>query len=90
MAKKLSYAEAMDWALKNKKKIKELRKTMTAKEIAESFGLEHNGNVNHALTRKIGLKGDGHGGARKNSGNKKGIQFCGKCRKKLEKCTCDE
>lgn len=90
MAKKLTYQEAMAWALKNEKRIKELRRTMTAKEIAAVFGIEHNGNVNHALTRNIGPKGDKHGGSRKNSGNKKGIQFCGKCRKKLDKCTCDE
>jgi hypothetical protein len=60
----------------------------TAKQVAALTGIEFNDLFKRALALEMGAKGYGMGGARPNSGNKKGVKFCPKCRKIQSNCTC--
>jgi hypothetical protein len=48
---------------------------LTAKEVSATYNCEYSDFWNKELYRVIGSKGKGHGGVRKNSGNKKGVKF---------------
>jgi hypothetical protein len=66
-------------------------KGMTAREVCKVMGVgqfyeEDPNSFNKAFHRKLGPKGAGHGGARPNSGNKKGVRFCPICKTKLDEC----
>lgn len=60
-------------------------KTNTGPDVSAEFGLEYK-SVRNSLSRAF-PKAE-HGGARPGSGNKKGVKFCGKCRKQPGDCTC--
>lgn len=59
---------------------------MTAKKVAENQNIEWDQEFSKALFRVFGPKGKGKGGSRIGSGNKKGVAFCGICRKKAGTC----
>lgn len=64
-----------------------LKKNMTAKQIAGIFNIYYDSQFNACLARYVGSKNLGHGGARQNAGNKKGVQFCSVCGK-AKNCKC--
>ena len=64
----------------NQKKIELLKKMyvfddMTVREICDSFDVNYEPKIQKLFYKVFGAKGKGHGGSRKNSGNKKGIIF---------------
>lgn len=87
LKRKLTYAEAYELVYKNKKLFKELYidKDLTSKKVAENQNIQFDNNFAKVLLRVLGAKEMGHGGKRPGSGNKKGIKFCSKCGKKLDK-----
>jgi len=64
--------------------IKEYKNGKTAPDIAKEKGISLT-SMRTPLHREH-RKAD-HGGARKNSGNKKGVEFCPTCRKKVGNCS---
>lgn len=80
----------MDFVKANESAIKReyIKKDLTARKVAERMNVTHNKYWVKALYQHFGPKGKGWGGARPGSGNKKGIQFCGRCRKTIEQCIC--
>ena len=77
--------EAREFIKKKESRIRKeyLDNDRTAREVAQLFLVFHNDPWSKALFRYFGKKQKGWGGSRKNSGNKKGVQFCKVCRKKL-------
>jgi len=65
-----------------------MKKDLTARKVAENQNIAYNNNFQKALLRVFGTKGKGLGGSRQGSGNKKGIKFCGACRKVIIECIC--
>ena len=68
-------------------------KNLTARKVAENQNIFFDSRFARLLTEELGKKGMGLGGKRQGSGNKKGIKFCGTCRRKLEKdenCNCSD
>lgn len=61
---------------------------LTAKETAKAMGVTWLEGLEKLFHRRLGPKGAGHGGARPNAGNKKGIQFCQDCGKTQKNCEC--
>jgi len=82
----MTYKEYSDLIAKDRVKIQKLyfKDDLTAKELAKVLGIEFNNNFQKVLLREYGKKTEGasKGGARKNSGNKAGVQFCPNCGKK--------
>lgn len=75
---------------KEKEELAEEYSEATANELAEKYNLRLTA-IRNSLSR-ANPKAE-HGGARPGAGNKKGIKFCGACRKQTapeNKCTCDE
>lgn len=66
-----------------------LAQDMTAREVCTSLGIPYSTQVQKYLHREH-PKNKGHGGARPGSGNKKGIRFCGYCRRQLAECICEK
>jgi len=64
-------------------------KDLSARGLAERNNIFFDQNWAKALFRVLGSKNKGLGGARDGSGNKKGIRFCGVCKKQLGSCICD-
>lgn len=88
LVKKLTYAEAVAFVNENDIQIKKyyLEKDLSARRVAERLNIFYDNNFQKALIRRIGKKEQGLGGARENSGNKKGVQWCKVCRKKIGNC----
>lgn len=86
--KKMTQTEAVEHIEKNKAIFRELylKRDMTARKTAENQNIEYDEEFAKALFRVFGAKGKGKGGARLGSGNKKGVKFCGICRKKWGDC----
>lgn len=59
-------------------------KGATAPELAREYNVTLS-SLRNPLSR-YAPKGMGRGGSRKNSGNKKGVEFCAVCRKKVGNC----
>lgn len=61
-------------------------KKSTGPKACEKFGVDYQ-SAHNILAYHV-KKGLGHGGKRAGSGNKKGVEFCGKCRQKKKNCKC--
>jgi hypothetical protein len=59
-----------------------LTNNLTAKEVANIYNCDFSDSWSKELFRQIGSKKQGHGGARKNSGNKKNVPLKIENRKK--------
>lgn len=59
---------------------------LTARKVAENQNIHYEVWTPKVLFSVLGSKQLGHGGKRQNSGNKKGIHFCGGCRKQTKDC----
>ena len=62
----------------------------TVRQVCKEFGWPYSQKLQKFFYRYFGPKGKGWGGARKGAGNKKGVEFCGKCKKAVGincKCT---
>lgn len=81
--------DALDFIRENEAAIRReyIKKDLTARLTAERFNVQHNQFWTKAL-HDIMPKGKGWGGTRQGAGNKKGIQFCGNCRKTVDNCIC--
>ena len=86
--KRFNYRDMIDHVSINKVLFNKLYITenMTAREVAANQNIFYDQNIQKALYRVCGSKGNGLGGVRVGSGNKKG-RFCGKC-KSLKPCAC--
>lgn len=86
--KKLTRKEFNNLVRENMKLYKELyfNRDLTARQVAESQNILYEDWIPRVLYQVLGSKKKGYGGKRQNSGNKKGIRFCGGCRKKIKDC----
>jgi len=85
-----SYGSVPNWMIENESSILRyyIKKDLTAKKFAEMMNVEYSSAWKNKL-QELYPKGKGLGGSRIGSGNKKGIKFCGKCRKQKNNCICD-
>ena len=86
-----SQSDIREWIRDNKTTLSRLYfdKNLTARKVAENQNIEFDRRFSKVLAEELGKKGMGLGGSRQGSGNKKGIKFCGKCRKKPIDCICN-
>ena len=91
LSKKMTRYEFHCFLDKNEKQVKDLylKKDLTARMVAERFNIHFEPHITKCLFRHFGAKGKGLGGARVNSGNKKGVIFCD-CRKLPKNCVCQK
>lgn len=84
------YSDIISFITENKSELKKLYidEDLTARIVASRVNVEYSNNFQKGLLRVIGPKGKGLGGSRQGSGNKKGIEFCGSCRKQKQNCIC--